>query len=73
MILLRFGEGSGRVSKTSARGTWVVQSVECLPWAQVMIEESWDQAPHWAPWLAESLLLPLLLLLSLLVLFLSVK
>ena len=30
-----------------------------LPSAQVMISGSWDQAPHQAPCLAESLLLPL--------------
>ena len=28
------------------RGTWVDQSVTCLPLAQVMISGSWDQAPH---------------------------
>ena len=40
-------------------GTWVAQSVECLPLAQVMIPEAWDQALHQAPFLVGSLLLPL--------------
>ena len=33
--------------------------VKCLPSAQVMIPAFWDQAPHWAPRPAGSLLLPL--------------
>jgi len=33
--------------------------IERLPSAQVMIPRSWDQAPHWAPCSAGSLLLPL--------------
>ena len=41
------------------RGIWVAQSVKPLPLAQVMIPRSWDQAPHGAPYSAESLLLPL--------------
>ena len=45
------------------QGTWVVQSVKHLPWAQVMILGSWDPAPH-----GESLLLPLPLLLPLIML-----
>ena len=31
------------------KGTRVAQSVKCLPLAQVMIPESWDQALTWAP------------------------
>ena len=40
-------------------GTWVAQSVKCLPLAQVMILRSWDQALLWALSSAGSLLLPL--------------
>ena len=32
------------------RDTWVAQSVKHLPSAQVMISESWDRAPHGAPY-----------------------
>jgi len=41
------------------RDAWVAQSVKRLPLAQVMIPESWDQVPHWAPCSGGSLLLPL--------------
>ena len=37
----------------------MAQCVKCLPLARVMIPESWDQAPHWAPCSTGSLLLPL--------------
>ena len=40
-------------------GTWVVQLVKHLPLAQVMIPESWDQAPSQAPRSAGNLLFPL--------------
>ena len=40
-------------------GTWVAQSVKCLPLAQVLILESQDWAPSWSPCSVESLLLPL--------------
>ena len=30
-------------------GLWVAQSVKCLSLAQVMIPQSWNQAPHGAP------------------------
>ena len=42
-------------------GTWVAQSVKCLPSAQVMVPGSWDQAPHRAPCSAGDLLLSLVL------------
>ena len=45
--------------KTYFRGTWVAQLVKSLPSAQVMIPESWDQAPGRAPCSVGSLLLPL--------------
>ena len=51
-------------------GAWVTQSVTHLPLAPVMILGSWDQALHQAPCSMGSLL-PLLLPLSLLMLFLS--
>jgi len=41
------------------RGAWVAQMVKHLPLARVMIPESWDRAPHWAPCSTGSLLLPL--------------
>ena len=44
-----------------------------LPSAQVMILGSWDRASHWAPYSAESLLLPLPLPLSPLMLSLSLS
>ena len=40
-------------------GTWVAQSIKCLPLAQVMISGSLE--PHPAPCPMGSLLLPLLL------------
>ena len=40
-------------------GTWVAQLVKPLPLAQVMISESWDPVPCWAPCSAGGLLLPL--------------
>ena len=40
-------------------GAWVAQLVKHLPSAQVMIPESWDQALHWVPCSARSLLLSL--------------
>ena len=45
------------------QGPWVVQSVKHLSSAQVMISGSWDRAPRQAPCSAQSLLLPLPLLL----------
>ena len=55
----------------------MAQSVKHLSLAQVMIPQSWDQAPYQAPCqapcLARSLLLPLLLSLPLLVLFLALS
>ena len=48
-------------------GTSLAQSVEGLPSAQVMISGSWDEAPHWAPCSAGSLLPPLPLSLPLFV------
>ena len=41
------------------KGTWAAQLVKSVPSAQVMISESWDQAPHQAPWAVGSLLFPL--------------
>ena len=35
--------------KFDVRGSWVAQSVKRLPWAQVMIPVSWDQAPFGTP------------------------
>lgn len=35
--------------KHLSRGTWVAQSVRCLPLAQVMFPALWDQAPHRVP------------------------
>ena len=47
-------------------GTWVAQLVKCLALAQVMILECQDRTPHHrAPCSAESLLLPLALLILL--------
>ena len=44
-------------------GAWVVESVKCLPSAQVLSLGSWDRAPHWTSCSGESLfLLPLPLL-----------
>ena len=42
------------------RGTWVAQLVKCLPLAQAqaMMSGSWEGAPHRAPCLVGSLLLP---------------
>ena len=45
-------------------GTWVAQSVGCLPVAQVVILGLWDRAPHQA--LCFSLSFPLVLSLALL-------
>ena len=59
--------------KCFLRGTWVAQVVKCLPWARVMISGSWDRAPHVAPCLAGSLLLPFPLLLPVFLLSLCVK
>ena len=51
---------------------WVAQSVKCLPLAQVMTSGSWDRAPRGLPLCsAESLLLPLSLCCSPLLLVLS--
>ena len=55
------------------QGTWVTQSVKCLPVAQVMIPGSWDRALHWAPCSVGSLFLHLTLLPLILSLFLSLK
>ena len=55
------------------RGAWVAQLVKHLPWAQVIVPESWDPALHWAPCSAGSLLLPLPLQLPLLILSLSLS
>ena len=43
----------------SSGGTWVAQLVKHLPWAHVMILGAWNSAPCWAPCSAGSLLLPL--------------
>ena len=53
------------------RGTWVAPSVKHLPWAQVMIQESWDRTLHLVPCSVENLLLPLSLTLLMLSLSLS--
>ena len=57
--------------KINFEGTWVAQSVKCLPLAQVMISGSWDRAPdqapvphqspapHWTSYSERSLILPL--------------
>ena len=45
--------------KSTSRGTCVAQLVKRLPSAPVMISGSQDQAPHWAPCSAVSLLLSL--------------
>lgn len=45
--------------KTFSWGAWVAQQVKHLPSAQVMIPESWDWAPHWAPCSAGVLLFPI--------------
>ena len=37
-------------------GIWVTQSVKRLPWAQVMISGSCDQALYWAPCAVEGVL-----------------
>ena len=58
-------------STSRLRDAWVAQSVRHLPSAQIMIPESWDPAPHWAPCSAGSRLLPLPLPLPLLVCSLS--
>ena len=42
-----------------SQGTWVSQSVKCLPLAQVMISGAWDGATQWTPSSVGSLLLPL--------------
>ena len=55
-----------QVRRKLGRGAWVAQAVKRLPSAQVMIPGSWDRAPHGAPCLAGSLLLPLPLPLPLL-------
>ena len=52
---------------------WVALLVKRLPSAQVMILESWDPVPHWAPCLAGSLLLPLTLPLLMISLSFSVS
>ena len=49
----------GIISKRRPRGTWVAQSVKCLPSAQVMIPGCWDQTPCWAVCSVKSLFLPL--------------
>ena len=54
--------------KSQKNGAWVAQLVKRLPWAQVVIPESWDQAPRWAPCSAGNLLLPLCLPLPLFIL-----
>ena len=56
------------ILKSSLQGAWVAQSFGHLPLAQVMIPESWNQAPRWAPCSVGSLPLPFPLLLPLLVL-----
>ena len=38
------------ISQQIHRGIWVAQLVKCLPFAQVMILESWDQPPCSAQW-----------------------
>ena len=47
------------IIKSIHRGTWVAQSIKhlSLSSAQVVISESWNQAPHQAPCSVESLLL----------------
>ena len=56
---------------TEVRNTWVAQSVEHLPLAQVMISVSSDWVPSRAPCSAGSLLLPLPLPVSPHMIFLS--
>ena len=64
-------QGSHYSIKSNQQGAWVAQSVKRPPSAQVMISGSWDRVLHWASCSAGSLLLPLPLLLSLLILALN--
>ena len=51
---------AGAFQEVIWRGAWVARLAKCLPSAQVMIPESRDWVPHWAPCSARSLLpLPL--------------
>ena len=59
------------IKNTLSRSTSVAQSVKHLPWSHVMISGSWDRAPCRAPCSVGSLLLPLPLTFSPIMLFLS--
>ena len=58
MSLTPLHSPSTEVKSDLYRGTWMAQSDERLPWAQVMVLGSWD----WVPCSTGSLLLPLPLL-----------
>ena len=62
-------EGGYFFLSSKIRGTWVAQSVQRLPWAQVLI----PRGPGMEPCSAESLLLPLPLPLPLFVRSLSLS
>ena len=65
------GKSDGKLEVNYSRSAWVAQLVKPLPLIQVMIPGSWGGAPYWAPCSVQSLLLPLPLPYTLLVLSLS--
>lgn len=42
-------KGLKKMFKGFLQGTWVAQSIKCVPLAQVMISRFWDEAPGQAP------------------------